>query len=248
MDIAKIRKKVKEESDIRRGGKEGKESETHPVEENLVEETEGRTEKSEDGTQSAETTGEKSEDISEIIPRETLSPEIVKSEIHSGEKESHSEAAVKIAEPAEMIEDVVELLTFHLSTEEFAFRVSDIEEILRFQRITMVPKVPEYILGITSLRGKIIPVIDLKLRLSIKGKVEIEESRKKILILKGSKGPFGTLIDRVKGVIRISPSDIVEPPAHLTEAELRFIEGVVLHSSRFISVIRMGEILDINLK
>lgn len=163
-------------------------------------------------------------------------------------KEGHSEAA-KAAKPIEAVEDIVELLTFHLSAEEFAFRVSDIEEILRLQRIMMVPKVPDYILGITSLRGKIIPVIDLKTRLLINPSSSTDGSpRKKILILKGSKGPFGALVDKVKGVIRISPSEIVEPPAHLTEAELMFIEGVVLHDSRFISLIRIGEVLDINLK
>ena len=66
--------------------------------------------------------------------------------------------------------ELVELLTFSLSNEEYAFRVSDVEEVLRMQKITMVPTMPDYVLGITSLRGKIIPVIDLKTRLSLQEK------------------------------------------------------------------------------
>ncbi len=66
--------------------------------------------------------------------------------------------------------ELVELLTFSLSNEEYAFRVSDVEEVLRMQRITMVPTMPDYVLGITSLRGKIIPVIDLKTRLNLQEK------------------------------------------------------------------------------
>ncbi len=238
MDIAKIRKKIKEEKEkTAEGTPEAttpQESESRKGEEKPVEETGVR-------TQSAEITGEKSEDRPEIVSQETFGAPTVK-------KESIPDTAAKAAKPEEIFTDIIELLTFRLSTEEFAFRVNDIEEILRFQRITVVPKVPDYILGITSLRGKIIPVTDLKKRLSIKSREEIDESRKKILILKGSKGPFGAVIDKVNSVIRISPSEIVEPPAHLSEAELIFIEGVVLHNSRFISVIRIEEVSNINLK
>lgn len=233
MDIAKIRKKIKEEKEGEREKEKTPEIASPAQEEEPLMSDSGQA-----------GTGEMPHD-------ETPSPEIAK-------KEGHSKTATA-AKPIEAVEDIVELLTFRLSAEEFAFRVSDIEEILRLQRIMMVPKVPDYILGITSLRGKIIPVIDLKKRLSINspspsfpkegaGGLAVDEARKKILILKGSKGPFGALVDKVKGVIRISPSEIVEPPAHLTEAELMFIEGVVLHDSRFISLIRMGEVLDIKLR
>jgi purine-binding chemotaxis protein CheW len=154
--------------------------------------------------------------------------------------------------PEEAISGIIELLTFQLAAEEFAFRISEVEEILTPQQITMVPKAPDYILGITAVRGKVMPVLDLKKRLSIKdngasasggGKV-----RKKILTLKGPKGRIGIMIDRINGVIRIDESDIAEPPAHLSESDLMFVGGVVLYNGRFISVIRLEEAVDINLK
>lgn len=139
-------------------------------------------------------------------------------------------------------DDIVELLTFKLGTEDYAFRVPDIEEILRTQRITTVPKVEEFIVGITSLRGKIIPVVDLKGRFYLKGGEQNDKA--KILILRGPRGSIGVLVDKVINVIRIPSSGIVDPPTHLTETELKFIEGVAVADNRFISVVRVSEALN----
>ncbi len=141
--------------------------------------------------------------------------------------------------------DIVEILTFSLLKEEFAFRVSQLEEILRPQRTTMVPKMPDYVMGVTSLRGKIIPVVDLKTKLSLTDKPSDINHRGKILIIKGPKGPIGAAIDKVIGVVRIAKSEIIPPPSHLTETENKFIEGVTVVDKRFISIIQMEEAIKI---
>jgi purine-binding chemotaxis protein CheW len=141
--------------------------------------------------------------------------------------------------------DIIEILTFSLLKEEFALRVYQLEEILRPQRITMVPKMPDYVMGITSLRGKIIPVIDLKTKLSLIDKPSDINPRGKILIIKGPKGPIGAEIDKVIGVVSIAKSEIIPPPSHLTEAEHKFIEGVTVVDKRFISIIQMEEAIKI---
>lgn len=143
--------------------------------------------------------------------------------------------------PQEAADSVVELLTFTLAKEEYAFRVGDLQEVIRPQRITRIPKSEAYLLGITSLRGKIIPVIDLKKMLSLDGKTEEEGTKQRIAIVKGPKGPIGALIDRIFGVIRPLASQIVESPAHLPEAEMKYIEGVVVVEGRFISILRIEE-------
>ncbi|MGD0883306.1 MAG: chemotaxis protein CheW [Thermodesulfovibrionales bacterium] len=139
---------------------------------------------------------------------------------------------------------VMELLTFALAQEEYAFRIDDVEEIIKPQSITRIPKTDSFLLGVTSLRGKIIPVIDLKKRLSLDGEAGVKR-RQKILILKGPRGTIGAVIDRVIGVIRPRASGIGEPPPHLLETEMRFIEGVVLVDGRFLSIIKTEEALDI---
>jgi len=177
-------------------------------------------------------------------------PEIAEKESRSApqpEADVPGKPAPKTDKQADTPEDIIEILTFQLGVEEFAFRVSDIEEILNLQQITPVPRMPDYILGITSLRGKVMPVIDLKKRLLIADD-GAAYTRKKILTLKGDVGHLGAVIDKINGVIRVASPEIGEPPAHLAEAEMAFIEGVVLHDNRFISVIRVGKVLDMNLK
>ncbi len=144
--------------------------------------------------------------------------------------------------------DILELLTFSISDEEFAFRVPEVEEIIRYQRITGVSTVPEYVRGITSLRGKIIPVLDLKKRLALKREGAEEPQNNgggKILILAGPRGLIGATIDKVLGVVRFTEGSILPPPGHLSDDELRFIEGVVILEKRFISIIRSYDALDI---
>ena len=153
-----------------------------------------------------------------------------------GEKETK-----KAETEGENADSTVQLLAFKLAKEEYAFRIDEIEEIVRPQGITIIPNTEPHLLGITSLRGKIIPVIDLKKMLSVAAPGTAGDNKEKILILKGPKGPIGALVDRVVGVIRPSASRIVETPLHLPDAEMKFIEGVAIVDGRFVSVIRMSE-------
>jgi len=237
MDIAKIRKKIKEEE--QKSGSRPKAS--SEKKEELVEQ-----EQEESGAVDAKG-GEQEVESPAAKPQPAVPPPLV-SEQEAVKEKSSPEPAVKIVKPEEEVSGQVELLTFQLAAEEFAFRISDVEEILTPQQITPVPKAPDYILGITSVRGKVMPVLDLKKRLFLKDNGVPGKLRKKILTLKGPKGRVGTMIDRINGVIRIARAEIAEPPAHLSESDLMFMEGVVLYNNRFISVIRLEEAANINLK
>jgi purine-binding chemotaxis protein CheW len=144
-------------------------------------------------------------------------------------------------------DQVIEILTFKLFKEEFAFRISQLKEILKYQRITKVPKMPGYVLGITSLRGKVIPVIDLRTKILPHEKAAEIDEKMKILIIKGPKGMIGAVIDKLVGVMRIAKADILPPPSHLSEEQLKFIEGIAVLEKRFISIINMEEAITINL-
>jgi len=144
-------------------------------------------------------------------------------------------------------DEVIEILTFKLFKEEFAFRISQLKEILRYQRITKVPKMPDYVIGITSLRGKVIPVIDLRTKILPHDKAAEIDEKRKILIIKGPKGMIGAVIDKLVGVMHIAKADILPPPSHLSEEQLKFIEGIAVLEKRFISIINMEEAITINL-
>jgi purine-binding chemotaxis protein CheW len=144
-------------------------------------------------------------------------------------------------------EEIIEILTFSMLKEEFAFRISQLAEILRSQWITKVPNVPGYVLGITSLRGKIIPVIDLKFRISLTSVPSDYSRQGKILIINGSKGPIGASVDKVIGVVRVLKAEILPPPSHLSEKELKYIDGIAVVDKRFVSIINMEEAVTLDL-
>jgi purine-binding chemotaxis protein CheW len=158
----------------------------------------------------------------------------------------------------EAAEEMDELLTFSISHEEYAFRVMKVEEVLRLQQITAIPAVPDYVLGITSLRGKIIPVINLQKRLNLDnpsqdipspadpGNGTKQEFEKKIVIISGPRGLIGATIDRVMGVVRLPRNKILPPPGHLDEAGLKFIEGIIVLNKRFISVVDSDSAMDVD--
>ena len=241
MDIAKIRKKA-----------HSKDAGSKPVEKPVSGPTEN--EKTEDEKQQA-VAEEKG-----ALPEEMPAEEIAASDTAGDEEKAGLPAADDSTEAD--AGELVELLTFSLSNEEYAFRVSDVEEVLRMQKITMVPVMPDYVLGITSLRGKIIPVIDLKTRLGLQEKSlstnspgaspadnpetgENSGMEKKIMIISGPKGMIGATIDKVMGVVRLPLSGMLQPPGHLDEKELKFIEGIVVIEKRFISIIHSDAAMDI---
>jgi len=139
--------------------------------------------------------------------------------------------------------EVGEFFVFAIADEYYAFRLSDLHEVLRQQVITHVPRMPDFIVGITSLRGKIVPIMDLRKRLAMhtaQGGTE----KLQMLIIKGPKGPIGVLIDRVVGVRRIDETLVSAPPPHLDERQLPLIGAVVRDQDRFISILHVDHVFD----
>ncbi len=222
MDIAKIRKKLKD-SDTQENKTEEQQSET--TSENKISEIEQTI-------------------LSEKEPPESnekLSLTDLKEELKT-EKKSIQQQTDK-----DSSDEIIEILTFKLLNEEFAFRIRQLKEILKYQRITTVPKVPDYVVGITSLRGKVIPIIDLRTKILSKKLPVNEKERIKILIINGPKGLIGAVVDKVSGVVRIARSEIQPPPSHLDEEQIKFIEGVAVIDKRFISILNMIESVDIQI-
>ncbi|MDD4583837.1 MAG: chemotaxis protein CheW [Eubacteriales bacterium] len=115
-------------------------------------------------------------------------------------------------------------LTFALDTEIFGVEIKYVREIFGLQPITKVPEVPEYIKGIINLRGKIIPLIDVRLKF---GKEAIEyDDRTCIIVIEINDVSIGLIVDNVVEVVTIGDEDIAEPPANKTGFENRYIKGI----------------------
>jgi purine-binding chemotaxis protein CheW len=247
MDIAKIRKRLK---DSEAGGQQSKaDGQSAKVPEHQTVTHDEIISEPSFSPVSNSKTEQQTPDIEDqktiYTEKEPKSPDNVQLQVREDQKEALS---IKENTEAEKEEEIIEILTFSLLKEEFAFRVSQLAEILRSQWITRVPNVPDYVLGITSLRGKIIPVIDLKLRLSLTSGSSDIVRKGKILIINGAKGPVGTAVDKVIGVVRIAKSEILPPPSHLSEKELKFIDGIAVVDKHFVSVINMEEAIALHLQ
>lgn len=105
-------------------------------------------------------------------------------------------------------------LVFHLSREEFGIRVLKVREIMGVLDITAVPQTPVYVKGVINLRGKVIPVVDLRLKF---GLPETEYTQRTCIIVvnveqEGTSMLMGTVVDGVAEVLNLVPDDIEDTP------------------------------------
>jgi len=119
------------------------------------------------------------------------------------------------AEPAETPESQreIELLSFRMGAEAYAIPVEHVREVLKLYQLTAVPNAPEHVLGVMSLRGEVIPVVDLCKRLALASGVKGEKSR--IIVVSIDDEDVGLMVDGVTGVLRIMPGDIKRPPDNI---------------------------------
>lgn len=115
-------------------------------------------------------------------------------------------------------------LTFFLGQEEYGIEILKVREIIGMMDITAVPRTPEYIRGILNLRGKVIPVIDLRLKFGMESAPQTEESC--IIVVQASGGERGITVDKVSEVQNIAAGDIEETPSFGDEVETSYILGI----------------------
>jgi purine-binding chemotaxis protein CheW len=115
-------------------------------------------------------------------------------------------------------------LTFPLGNEVFGIEIRFVTEIIGIQSITYVPEVPAYVKGIINLRGKIIPVIDI--RLKFKKDVIPYDDRTCIIVIDIKDTSIGLIVDCVSEVIDIKDDNIVPPPGYKTGFQNKFIQGI----------------------
>ncbi len=132
-------------------------------------------------------------------------------------------------------EQVLQLVTFTLEKEEYAVNILNVQEINRITEITKVPNAPDYVEGVINLRGKVIPVINLRKKFALYNKDTDDSSRVIIMDIQGV--TYGLVVDSVSEVLRI-PSDIVEPPPPMASSmSSMFIKGIAKLENRLIILI-----------
>ncbi len=137
--------------------------------------------------------------------------------------------------------ELLQLVSFMIQNEEFAIDILFVQEINRMLQITKVPNAPAFVSGVVNLRGRVIPVIDLRTKLGIEVKKHDKNTR--IVVVEVKEKTVGFIVDAVKEVLRI-PASITEPPPELvTGINSEFIMAVGKLEDRLITLINIEKIL-----
>ena len=131
-------------------------------------------------------------------------------------------------EPADMEALAGKYLTFYLGDEGYGLEILKVQEIIGLQTITKMPGTPDYVKGVINLRGKVIPVVDLRLKF---GMAEQETTRKTCIIVvqvqSGDSGlVIGIMVDEVSEVLNISKDQIEAAPTLGARVDTHFILGM----------------------
>ncbi len=138
-------------------------------------------------------------------------------------------------------EEILQLVSFTIGQEEFGLDIQCIQEINRIVEITRVPNSPEFVSGVINLRGKVIPVIDLRKRFGFPSKESDKNTR--IIVVELADMVVGFVVDTVREVIRIPKNIIEPPPAIVAGIGSEYIYAVAKLENRLLILLDLERIL-----
>jgi purine-binding chemotaxis protein CheW len=184
--------------------------------------------------------------VSPAIPASDPSPPTPEPSHAAARAHNISFFASPVREERKVAEATEHLATFFLSREEYGVDVRLVQEIIRVTEITPVPRAPESIKGVINLRGRVIPVIDLKRKLGL-GDVD-PGRRARIVVVKLRDRLVGLLVDAASQVLKVPVSSIDPAPDAVVEIDADYIRGVAKLPDRLIILMDLQKILSLELR
>jgi purine-binding chemotaxis protein CheW len=134
-----------------------------------------------------------------------------------------------------------QVVGFRIGEETYGVRIASVREIVRVPEITIVPNAPEMIEGVINLRGKIIPVMDLRKRF---GSTVVQPDKKnRILVVELDNKLLGLIVSSASEVLKIPPSEIESPGSVFAEGESNYVTGVGKLKGRLIILLDIARLL-----
>ena len=137
--------------------------------------------------------------------------------------------------------DILQLVTFHLGEEEFAIDILKVREIIRPMSITMVPRSAEYIEGVINLRGRVIPIVNLRRRFGMATKEFDAQTR--IIDIELGDIIVGFIVDSVAEVLRIPANTVEDPPAIICGVQSDYVRGVGKIEDRLLILLDLDKLV-----
>jgi len=135
----------------------------------------------------------------------------------------------------------LQVVGFRIGRETFGLPISLVREIVRVPEITSVPNAPDYIEGVINLRGRIIPIVDLRKRFG--EKVSEPSKKNRIVVVELESRSIGLIVNSASEVLRIPPSEIEAPHNVFQEGEMNYITGVGKLRGRLVILLDLNRIL-----
>lgn len=132
-------------------------------------------------------------------------------------------------------------LTFSLGKEDYGLEILKVREIIGVIGITAVPRMPDFVKGVINLRGKVIPVIDMRLKFGMEGIDQTEETC--IIVIDMGNILIGILVDRVSEVLDIDRENIEDTPEFGVKIDTDFILGIGKAKDKVIMILDIGKVL-----
>ncbi len=140
------------------------------------------------------------------------------------------------------VEDpMLQWVTFKLDGETYGVNVMQVQEVLRYTMINEVPGAPSYVLGIINLRGKVVTVIDTRIRFGLQ-QVEPNDNTR-IVIIEAGRYVVGIMVDAVAEVVYLRQSEIETAPSVGNEESARFIQGVCHKNGKLLILVELNKML-----
>jgi len=145
---------------------------------------------------------------------------------------------IVLEEAPSIASEEIQLLTFRIGKEYFAINLEYISEIIRYREAALIPKTPDYVHGLISLRGRMVPVINSHLRLQLSSTED--SNRKRIIIVEIDNEFMGFTVDEAYNVIKIDKNMIKPVPPTLTEIEMELVSGVCEFKNKLITILNVN--------
>jgi purine-binding chemotaxis protein CheW len=134
-----------------------------------------------------------------------------------------------------------QIVVFELSSELYGVSISSVESIIKMQAITKMPHAPKFVEGVTNLRGKVLPVVDLRKRFGLADTTSTRNSR--IIVISVNGMEVGMVVDGVSEVLTIQDENIEPTPMITSTLDSTFITGIAKIDQRLIILLDLGKVL-----
>jgi len=134
-----------------------------------------------------------------------------------------------------------QLVVFRLGNEHYGVDIGKVEGIVNMLPITAVPDAPDFVDGVTNLRGEVLPVLALRKRF---GLPDVETTRQtRIVVVEASGAKVGMIVDEVNEVLRVAEEAIEPPSPVVTTVDSAFITGIAKIDERLVILVNLGKLL-----